>query len=246
VKSFDAVSAYSYMERLAREIGNRESGTDSERRAAEQIKAWFEDFGLANIRMEEFEVQTSRILKEEAVLPNGVPLKCAAVGNSLSTPLEGIEGEVVLIESTSPEALERIKDKLAAFTMILYQKDFNKILEAGALALIYTSQAPLAPNIYRSIRSEWTEKQNIPAVAMAHDDVLNLLKGPKRLRIVTKVERVTARSQNVIGEVPGTFEDEDILVGGHYDTVRSVIGAHDNAAGTAVVLELARIFAMRN
>jgi putative aminopeptidase FrvX len=78
---------------------------------------------------------------------------------------------------------------------------------------------------------------------MSHDDVLNLLKGPKRLRITTKVEKVLAKSQNVIGEVPGTLQGEDILICGHYDTVRNVMGAHDNAAGTAIVLELARVFA---
>jgi len=128
-------------------------------------------------------------------------------------------------------------------SIVLYREDFCKVVKAEPLALIYTSPAPLAPTIYRSIRAEWTEKHNIPAVSMAHDDVLNVLKGPKRLKIVTEVEGVTAQSQNVVGEVPGTLEDEDILVGGHYDTVRTILGAHDNAAGTAVVLELARIFA---
>jgi Zn-dependent M28 family amino/carboxypeptidase len=193
--------------------------------------------------MEEFEVQTSRILKEEASLPDGTPLKCAAVGNSLSTPPEGIEGEVVTLESTSQEALKSVKDKIVAFTMVLYEKDFHKVVDAEPLALIYTSPAPLAPTIYRSIRAEYTEKKSIPAVSMAHDDVLNVLKGPRRLKLVTEVESITAKSQNVLGEVPGKLDGEDILIGGHYDTVRNVIGAHDNAAGTAVVLELARIFA---
>jgi len=243
VQSFDADSAYRFMERLVKEIGNRESGTNSERRAAEQIRAWLEEFGLANIRMEEFEVQTSRILKEEAALPDGTRVACSAVGNSLSTPPEGVEGEVVMLESTSPEALERIRGKIAASSIVIYQKDFHKIVNAGALALIYTSPAPLAPAIYRSIRAEYTERHNIPAVSMAHDDVLNVLKGSKRRKIITEVESIMAKSQNVIGEVSGTLQEEDILAGGHYDTVRTVMGAHDNAAGTAVVLELARIFA---
>lgn len=242
MKSFDVDSAFHFMYRLVKEIGNRESGTDSERRAAEQIKAWFEEFGLANIRMKEFEVQTSRILKEEAALPDSTRLECSAVGNSLSTPPEGVEGEVVMLESTSPEALKSIKNKIAALSIVLYEKDFYKVVKAEPLALIYPSRTPLAPTIYRSIRAEWTGKQNIPAVTMAHDDVLKVLKGPKRLKIITEVEKITAKSQNVVGEVPGTLEDEDILVGGHYDTVRTVMGAHDNAAGTAVVLELARIF----
>jgi len=243
MKSFDADSAYRFMERLVKEVGNRESGTDSERRAAGQIKAWFEECVLSNIRMEEFEVQTSRILKEEGWLPDGARLECSAVGNSLSTQSEGVEGEVVMLESTSPEALKSIQNKIAALSIVLYERDFYKVLNAKPLALIYPSRTPLAPTIYRSLRAEWTEKQNIPAVSMAHDDVLNVLKGPKRLKIVTEVERVTAKSQNIIGEVSGTLEDEDVLVGGHYDTVRTVMGAHDNAAGTATVLELARVFA---
>lgn len=243
MKVFDAVSAYRFMERLVKEVGNRESGTDKERQAAHLIKAWFKEFGLANVRMEEFEVQTSRILKEEVSLPDGARLACAAVGNSLSTPPEGVEGEVVMLESTSPEALKKIEGKIAVLGLVPFLKDFEKILKAKPFALIFPSRTPLAPAIYRSVRAEYVEKQNVPAVSMAHDDVLNVLKGPRRLRIITEVEKITAKSQNVIGEVPGAVEDEDILIGGHYDTVRSVMGAHDNAAGTAVVLELARIFA---
>jgi len=240
---FDANSAYRFMESLVKDVGNRESGTDAERKAAQQIKKWYEEMGLVNIRMEEFQVQTSHILKEEVSLPNGTRLKCAAVGNSLSTPPEGVEGEVVMLESTSQEALRKIENKIAVLSTVLRQKGFLKVLKAKPLALIYPSHTPLAPTIYRSIMAEYVEKENAPAVSMAHDDVLNVLKGPRRLKIVTELNKVTARSQNVLAEVPGVIEDEDILVGGHYDTVRSVMGAHDNAAGTAVVLELARIFA---
>ena len=243
MKPFDADSAYRFMERLVTGIGNRESGTDSERRAAQQIRKWFEELGLANVRMEEFEVKTSRILKEEASTPDGKRVDVAAVGNSKSTPPEGVEGEVVNLESTSQEALRKIENKIAALGLVLYEKDFLKVLKAKPLALIYPSRTPLAPTTYRSVRAEFVEKENIPAVSMAHDDLLNLLKGPKKLKIITEVDNITAKSQNVLGEVPGTIEDEDILIGGHYDTVRSVMGAHDNAAGTAMVLELARIFA---
>jgi Zn-dependent M28 family amino/carboxypeptidase len=243
MKGFDASSAYGYMEKLVKEIGNRESGTDAERRAAEQIKGWFEQLGLTNVRVEEFQVKTSRILKEEAWLQDGSRLKCSAVGNTLSTPSEGVEGEVVMLESTSPEALKRVKGKIAAATIVLYEKDFYKVVEAEPLAIIYTSATPLAPTIYRSIRAEYTEKMNIPAVAMSHDDVLSILTEKKRLRLVTQVEPVTATSQNVLGEILGKRDDEDLLIGGHYDTVRKVLGAYDNAAGVGMVLELARVFA---
>jgi alcohol dehydrogenase YqhD (iron-dependent ADH family) len=86
---FDANSAYRFMENLVKKVGNRESGTDAEGKAAQQIKKWYEEMGLVN-RMEEFQVQTSHVLKEEVSLPDGTRLKCAAVGNSLSTPPEGV------------------------------------------------------------------------------------------------------------------------------------------------------------
>ena len=243
METFDGDSAYRFMEKLVKDIGNRESGTDSERRAAQQIKSWFEEFGLANVRMEEFEVHTSKILKEEASLPDGTKLKCSAVGNTQSTPQGGVEGEVVFLESTSSEELKTIKNKIAALGLVLYKKNFEKVVNAQPIALIYPSKTPLAPGIYRSVRAEYTEKQNIPAVSLGHDDVLRILKGPKRLKMITEVKKIIAKSQNVLADVPGTIEDEAILAGGHYDTVRSVKGAHDNAAGTAVMLELARIFA---
>ena len=244
MKSFDADSAYHFMESLVKQIGNRESGTESEHRAAVQIRKWFEEMKLENVRMEEFQVKTSVIDKEVVSLPDGTQLKCAAVGNSLSTPQEGVEGEVVMLESLSQEALKRIEGKIAAFlTPALRKNDFSKVVKAKPLAVIYPSRTPLAPTIYRSIMAEYVEKENVPAISMAHDDLLNVLKGPKRLKIITEIKSVTRQSQNVLAEVPGAVDDEDILIGGHYDSVRSVMGAHDNAAGTAVVLELARIFA---
>jgi Zn-dependent M28 family amino/carboxypeptidase len=243
MKTFDADSAYHFMESLVSEVGNRESGTEAEARASQKIENLFEKLGLVNVRIEEFEVKTSRVLKEEVSLPDGTKLDCVAVGNSLSTPPRGIEGETLLLESTSQEALRNVKDKIAVLGTAPWKKDFCKVLKARPLALIYPSPTPLAPATHLSMRAEYVENENIPAVSMAYDDVLSVLKGSRRLKIVTEVERVVARSQNVIGEVRGTIEDEDILVGSHYDTVRNVIGAHDNAAGTAVVLELARIFA---
>ncbi len=243
MRDFDPNSAYRFMETLVKKIGNRESGTDSEKKAALQIKAWFEKFGLTNVRLEEFDVRTSRILKEDAMLSTGKNIECSAVGNSLSTPRGGVEGEVAWLESTAPEALRKIKGRIAALGIVLYKEDFQKVVSAEPLALIYLSKTPLAPTIHRSIRPEYTEKQNIPAISMAHDNVLKILKGRKKLKITTKVQNITAKSQNVLADAPGTNEGQDMLIGGHYDTVRSVIGAHDNAAGTAMVVELARIFA---
>jgi Zn-dependent M28 family amino/carboxypeptidase len=82
---------------------------------------------------------------------------------------------------------------------------------------------------------------------------------PVELRDVTfsasyPVRRVTIRSRNVIGRLPGrTRPNETVLYGAHWDHLGvgapdargdSIYnGAIDNATGVAVVLELARVFA---
>jgi aminopeptidase YwaD len=51
-------------------------------------------------------------------------------------------------------------------------------------------------------------------------------------------------SSNVVGTRPGHDPNYGtIYIGAHYDTVAGAPGANDNASGTAVMLELARVFA---
>ena len=66
------------------------------------------------------------------------------------------------------------------------------------------------------------------------------------MRLIAVTEEKTIRTQNVVAEIRGTLRPEEIIVvGGHYDTVLEVPGAGDNAGGTAIVLELARVFKER-
>lgn len=47
---------------------------------------------------------------------------------------------------------------------------------------------------------------------------------------------------NIIAEIPGTdLKDEIVMVGGHFDSWHSGTGATDNAAGSAVAMEVVRI-----
>ena len=71
----------------------------------------------------------------------------------------------------------------------------------------------------------------------------------RRLGEILRAELPSARFQpvpgglrNVIGEVPGREPERFVVVGAHYDTkdLPGFVGANDGAAGTAVVLELAR------
>ena len=56
-------------------------------------------------------------------------------------------------------------------------------------------------------------------------------------------------SFNYIGEIPGTdpvLKDEVVMIGGHFDSWHSGTGATDNAAGSAVMMEVMRILKALN
>ena len=74
----------------------------------------------------------------------------------------------------------------------------------------------------------------------------------RRAALDIALERDERRAANVIGILPGTdpaLADEAVVIGAHYDHVGIIDGkihhgADDNASGTAVVLGLARAFAV--
>lgn len=58
----------------------------------------------------------------------------------------------------------------------------------------------------------------------------------------TTLYRENLNSINVVAELPGTTKaDELVLMGGHLDSTAAALGATDNAAGCAVMMEVARL-----
>jgi carboxypeptidase Q len=62
------------------------------------------------------------------------------------------------------------------------------------------------------------------------------------MNIVNRVFPEGKTSYNVVGEIPGTDKaDEIVMLGGHLDSWHSGTGATDNAAGSSIMLEAARL-----
>ena len=67
---------------------------------------------------------------------------------------------------------------------------------------------------------------------------------PTRLEVEVQTRFHTEKedSFNVVGDIPGTGKpDELVMLGGHLDSVAPGLGATDNAAGCAVMMEVIRI-----
>jgi carboxypeptidase Q len=62
------------------------------------------------------------------------------------------------------------------------------------------------------------------------------------VQIAAKFQDQDMMGYNVIAEIPGSdLKDEIVMVGGHFDSWHSGTGATDNAAGSAVAMEVVRI-----
>jgi Zn-dependent M28 family amino/carboxypeptidase len=88
----------------------------------------------------------------------------------------------------------------------------------------------------------------IPAVGLSREDgfvIQRLLRGGQSVTLEMRLSNQTKPAQlsHVIGEVPGQRDDAIIVIGAHYDGHDISQGAVDDASGTALVMELARVFA---
>jgi carboxypeptidase Q len=95
--------------------------------------------------------------------------------------------------------------------------------------------------------------KNIPQISMTaehYNRIARLVEHniPVKLTFDIKTEFTPdTDSFNVIAEIPGTSKpDEVVMVGGHFDSWHYATGATDNAAGSAVAMEVMRILKTQN
>jgi len=84
-----------------------------------------------------------------------------------------------------------------------------------------------------------------------YDRLLHLiaLKQPVRLQVNLRAKQSSGDvdGYNIVAEIPGTTKpDEVVMVGAHFDSWHTGTGATDNAAGSAVMMEVVRILKTLN
>jgi Iap family predicted aminopeptidase len=246
---FDGERAFRYLEKLAVGIGTRPSGSKAEREAADWIASEFRALGLKT-EVEEFEVTTGRVVSQklEILEPELGEIPCEVMPLYGSTGPEGVTGEMVYLETYDEEYLTPDIEGKIILTSGRPQdtkKSYRLLSKYRPLAMIFIESTPrvLAKNLWGShiVRERYVE---LPALRISFMDGRRLVQsGASKARVVADTESKKVNSQNVIAELEGSERPEEIVViGGHYDTVLEVSGAGDNAGGTAIAMELARVF----
>jgi hypothetical protein len=267
--ALDDELAYDITEGLTTEVGQRLAGTAAEARARDWSVTRLRRLGFANVRVETFAmpVWSREIGSDRAMVTAPFPqhLAVAALGNSASTPREGVEGQVIGFDNI--EALEAAPDAAIRGKIVFVSHAMPRTQDGssygafgrarregpsiasrkGALAIVIRSiGTDYHRNPHTGVQTFAPGVTPIPAGALSLPDAEQLQRilarsQPVRLRL-TLISQVTqGRSGNVIAEVPGRDQRAaPVLVACHLDSWDIGTGAIDDAAGCGIVAAAAK------
>lgn len=260
---------YDIVEGLTTEVGQRLAGTEAEAQARDWTVAKFKEIGLEKVRVEPFTIQGWERGIETATIIGPFPqeMLITALGGSVATPAGGVTSEIAYFPTFDDllEAPEGGLDGKIVFISGLMEKapdgagygPANRKRQMGATEAGKRGAAAVV------IRSVGTDSHRFPHTGQMRyaDDVppipIGALSAPdadQLERILERGETVTMRlnmqpretgdmpSGNVIGEIPGTENpDEIVLIAGHLDSWDLGTGAIDDGAGIGISAGAAQI-----
>ncbi len=245
-----AISSKKLMENMKALDYIRLSTTEGEFRAAETIAEKVRGMG-GKPEFQVFKAPHYEIEKVsfEVLEPVYRSYEVTGYGFSGNDAAEGIEAEFAYVENAEPIDLADAGGKIVLVTGGISPDSMKRLVEAGVKGFISPSgmwfdrdsQTDLDE---RMLRQMHIENGRIPGVAMRSRDCVSLVRsGAKKVRLTLKQTEGEADSRNVIAEIKGSkHPDKVVTFTAHYDSVVFSHGAYDNAAGSAILLELYRYF----
>jgi len=266
--------AYRQVAHLTENIGPRISGSSQAQQAVEYVAAELRRLGL-EVTLEKVTVPHWVRGEEHAELtafPGQAPrtsqkIVLTALGNSPSTPSDGITAEVIAVNNF--DELAALGREKVAGKIVLYNEKFDKrmaaegrALDAYETAYIYRSEGAkkaaalgavaslirsLGDADYRLPHTGYSIAAGIPAAAVTAEDaqlIANLAQqGRVAMHLVLTPQTLDdVQSYNVIADLKGTEHPEQIvIVSGHLDSWDLGTGAIDDAAGVAVAMQVANL-----
>ncbi|MGF7534655.1 M28 family metallopeptidase [Bacillus mexicanus] len=234
---FQAKRAYSTISQLSEAIGPRIAGTAAEKKSALFIASALRTLNL-DVKVQRFSIP-DRL--EGTLSSEGHDILLRAASGSAPTEKQGLTAPLYNAGLGYPKDFTAdIKGKIALISrgdLTFYEKAKNAE-DAGAKAVIIynnkESLVPVTPNLSGN-------KIGIPVVGIKKEDGETLT---QQKEATLKLKAITNQtSQNIIGiKKPKNIKHPNIVyVTAHYDSVPFSPGANDNASGTSVVLEMARV-----
>ncbi|WP_231183580.1 M28 family metallopeptidase [Haladaptatus sp. DYF46] len=251
-RTFRSDAGWDFLETIV-DIGNRMTGSDGERAAAEVTRDALADVGARNARLAEFEVQgwtrgsssieVGETTQDSIALPRSpagsVDGELVDLGYGLPGDFEkhDIEGKVVMVASNVPSYFDRF---------IHRREKYYYAVDGGAAAFVFRNHVEGCLPPTGSVGTEADPIGDIPAVGVSKEVGARLSRRWEGddVTVTVDADAYDATSQNVHAEL-GPDTDQEVLVTSHIDAHDIAEGAMDNGAGTAMVVEMANALAER-
>jgi carboxypeptidase Q len=261
--------AYDWVRSLVDEAGSRLSGSSGDKLAVAWAVRTMKELGFQNVRAEKVMVPHWERGEEKGriVAPTSHSVVLTALGGSVPTKGKGIEAEIVMVDSLA--ALEKLDDaqvkgKIVFFSAHMQRsvtgRDYGRVAPMRAEGAIAAAKKGAVAMVIRSVGTDHDRVAHtgalkydknvpeIPAAALSVPDaemVERMVTSGKTVRLAMSLgskKFPDAESANVVGEVPGREKPEEIvLIGAHLDSWDTGVGALDDGAGCAAVVEAARL-----
>ncbi|HET7695903.1 MAG TPA: M20/M25/M40 family metallo-hydrolase [Vicinamibacterales bacterium] len=223
--------------------------------------------GLENVHLEPVKVPHWVRGREslEIAGPIPQPLVMLGLGNSVGTPADGIEADLLVVRSFEQldAARDRVKGRIVLFnvpfttygeTVRFRAEGPSRAGALGAAAMLVRSVGPAGLRTPHTGALVYADGQpQIPAAAITVEDAARLQRMSDRgttVRLRLKMEARLlgeADSANVVGEIRGRERpDEVVVIGGHFDSWDVGTGATDDGGGCIVTWEALRLMKKLN
>jgi carboxypeptidase Q len=259
--------AWQRLAELTDTFGNRLSGSPQLEAAIRWATAEMKKDGLDNVHTEPAMVPHWVRGAEYADIVQPFPQSLAmlGLGNSVGTPPEGVQAEMLVVKSFEDlqqhkgEAAGRIVVFNVPFTnygeTVVYRSDGpSQAARAGAVAMLLRSVGP--PGLrtpHTGVLRYGDDAPKIPAAAISTEDADQLQRmqdrgTPVTVRLVMGAQMLPdVESANVVADLTGRERPEEVVViGGHSDSWDVGRGAMDDGGGCIVTWEALRVLKRLN
>jgi len=232
--------------------GGRLSGSPNGHQAERFVADKLREYGLRNVHFEPFEMTTWCNRETVVTVLGDAPTTldgALALGNTLSTPPEGISADVVYLgagkkEDFSTRGAElRGKFALVREGCLHRGRKMKMAVEHGAVGLVQISRLDDRARV-GTCHPEPRPEPGVVITGRDGDTLVERLEAGEKLRLNVKIDADAwvCHPNNVVGEIPGTgpSADEVIILCAHLDSWHLAQGAMDNGTGSVAILEAAR------
>lgn len=245
IEPFDGARAFRHLQALAETIGDRRAGGAGEKRAAACIADAFRKSGL-RVRVQPFRVDHAVVNRVALDIEGIGPVPCAGMTLTRDTPSGGVRAPMVFAETGESVYLDpSMRGKIVLLAGMPSLEHYGELMRTRPAAIVVAEERFHTEACEGRLRPSWRRRHGaVPTVQIAFRDAARLLKAlPARARVVLRTTESRRDSRNIVGDLGRPASADDILVVcAHYDSVYAGPGASDNAAGAAIVMELAHAF----